>query len=116
MPAFDLSYDEEEDVLEVTFGLFDERASRPIVLNDHIVLMTDLTRRTVWGITFYGYAHLLAVSETELSGLKEAADADAEALLRLLTMPPASAFFDVTRPHERIARVLAPRLLDLFAE
>jgi hypothetical protein len=65
MATFEMTYDEVEDVLEVTFAAFDERFSRTVALNDHIFLFTDLSFQTVWGLTFYSYSRLLGVSETD---------------------------------------------------
>jgi hypothetical protein len=110
MPSFDLTYDFDEDVLEVTFAVFDENFSRSISLNDHIFLFTDLGLQTVWGITFYSYSRLLGVSETDLSGLRELEEQYSSAILSLLSTPPASHFFKVTDTEALIARINAPSL------
>jgi len=108
MASFAMSYDAEADVLEVTFAAFDERAGRVLPLNDHITLYTDDVLREVWGLTFYSYARLLGVSETELTGLKDLSDEELNMVFSLLTAPPAIYFFDLTDPEGLIARVGAP--------
>jgi len=115
MPSFDLSYEADEDVLEVTFAVFDETFARTIALNDHIFLFTDLGLGAVWGITLYSYSKLLGVSETELSSLREVEDEQAGACLDLLRKPPASLFFELTDPAGLIARVKAP-LISLLVD
>ena len=114
MPSFDISYEEDEDVLEVTFALFDETFARTIPLNDHIFLFTDLGMGAVWGITLYSYSRLLGVSETELAALREMTEEQTNAILSLLARPPASHFFDVTDPGGLIARVRAPAVSALL--
>lgn len=115
MPSFDLSYEEDEDVLEVTFAVYDEAFARTLPLNDHVFLFTDLSMSAVWGITLYSYSKLLGVSETELSSLRELTDEQVEAVLGLLSRPPASHFFDVTDPLGLIARVRAPSISSLMS-
>ncbi len=115
MPSFDMRYDEEEDFLEVTFEVFDERFARSFPLNDHIFVHTDLGFSAVWGLTFYSYGRLLGVSETELTGLQELADEQIDRVLALLGKPPARHFFDVTDPQSLVARVRAPNLYDLVS-
>ena len=115
MRSFDLSYDAEDDFLEVTFAVFDENMSRTVALNDHILLFTDLGLQAVWGITFYSYARLLGVSETDMTALRPLPQAQIDSILSLLSKPPARLFFDVTDPEGLIARIEAPsihRLLD----
>ena len=114
MPSFELSYDEDDDVLEVTFAIFEESFARTVPLNDHIFLYTDLSFSAVWGITLYSYSRLLGVSETELSSLRELPEEQADSLLPLLSRPPASHFFDVTDPGRLIARVRGPNLTALL--
>ena len=110
MSHLDLSYDSDEDVLEVTCALFDEHFARSIPLNDHIFLFTDLSLRTAWGLTFYSYRRLIGVSETELTALAGLPEEQASAVLAILSEYPASAFFDLTDPEGLIARVQVPRL------
>ena len=115
MGSFDISYDADDDFLEATFAIFDENLSRSVALNDHVFLFTDLGLQTVWGLTFYSFSRLLGVSETEFTALKDLPTPQVEAILSLLTKPPASHFFDLTDPEGLIARVNAPsihRLLD----
>src|SRR5579884_2951952 len=81
MPSFEMIYEEDEDVLEVTFEMFDENFARTIPLNDNIVLYTDTTVSLAWGVTFYSYARLLQVSETHLDGLRPLPEADVRRLL-----------------------------------
>src|SRR5262245_35949862 len=108
MATFDMAYDAEEDVLEVTFSVFDEHFARTLSLNDHIFVFADLGLQAVWGLTFYSYARLLGVSETEFTALKELPEEQVDAILALLSRPPASHFFDLTDPGGLIARLRAP--------
>lgn len=113
MASFEMSYDAEEDVLEVTFAVYDERFVRTLPLNDHVIVFADLSLRGIWGLTFYSYARLLGVSETELTGLKDLPDEQVTAVLSLLAAPPAAHFLDLTDPEGLIARVTAPNLQTL---
>ncbi len=114
MSSFELFYEEDEDVLEVTFATFDEHFARAIPLNDHITLHTDSTLSTVWGLAFYEYATLLQVSETYLDSLRELDTAQAQHVLRLLSVPPASLFLELFDTGELRARVKAPTLQSLL--
>jgi DnaJ-domain-containing protein 1 len=116
MGSFDLSYDAEEDVLKITFAPCDARSTRAVALNDNILLLADPDLRSVRGLTFYSYARLLDVSETEFTALREMSEDQAEAALALLSVPPASRFFDLTDPPGLIARVLSPGLETLVGE
>jgi hypothetical protein len=116
MESFDITYDADEDFMEVTFALFDENLSRTVALNDHIFLFTDLGLQALWGITFYSYHRLLGVSETDLTALKELPEPQVDAILALLTRPPASLFFDVTYPDSLIARINAPSIAALIGD
>jgi hypothetical protein len=114
MGSFDLTYDGEQDVLEITFEVFDENFTRTLSLNDHIFVFTDLALQTVWGLTFYSYSRLLGVSETEFTALRDQPEELVTNALALLYRPPASRFFDVTDPEGLIARVCAPNIQTLI--
>lgn len=114
MPSFELIYEQEEDVLEVTFETFDEHFARALSLNDTIVLHTDLTVSAAWGLTFYSYSQLLQVSETHLDGLRPLPEAEARRVLHLLARPPASYFLEILDPGDLRALVKAPHLQDLL--
>lgn len=114
MASFELFYEEDEDVLEVTFATFDEHFARAIPLNDHITLHTDATMGTVWGLSFYEYKTLLQVSETYLDELRGLEEMQARRVLSLLSMPPASAFLELIAMGELRARVKAPSLQTLL--
>lgn len=116
MPSFDMQYDEEDDLLEVHFTVFDERLARSLALNDHILIHTDLSFGSVWGLTFYSFSRLLLVSETEFTALKDLSDKQVESVLALLAKPPASHFLVLTDPAALIARVRAPNLEWLVME
>lgn len=115
MASFEMIYEEEEDVLEVTFTMEEDPFARAIPLNDNLVLHTDMTLSVVWGLTFYSYQQLLQVSETHLDGLRPLAEADARRLLTLLERPPASLFLKILDPADLRALVKAPHLQDLLA-
>jgi hypothetical protein len=110
MPSFELRYDEDNDVLEVTFASPDERLARSFALNDHIFLYADPSFNILAGMAFYNYSSLLLVSETELTELAGLSEAQRQACLNLLLDRPASLFFDLTDPDQLIARVIAPDL------
>ena len=113
MGSFDMQYDGDEDVLEVTFADFDERFARTVPLNDHIFVFTDLMLGSVWGLTFYSFSRLLGVSETEFTALKDQNDEQIDSFLRLLSVPPAGHFFDITDPEALLARIRTPRVEEL---
>ena len=95
MPSFEIIYEEEEDVLEVTFEVFEEHFARALPLNDSILLHTDLNLSTVWGLTFYNYTQLLQISETHLTGMDQLPEAEWRKLLALLRRPPTSHFLEI---------------------
>jgi hypothetical protein len=114
MPSFEIIYEEDEDVLEVTFAYFDEHFARAIPLNEAIILHTDTDLSVPFGLTFYSYTRLLGVSETHLDGLRPVPESDARRVLSLLSQPPAGYFLEVIDPGDLRARVLAPNLHDLL--
>ena len=116
MGSFDISYDAEDDALEVTFELYNENFVRTLALNDNIILFTDLGLHAIWGISFYSYSRLLQVSETEFTSLKDLPPDQAQSILAMLTRKPASHFFDITDPLAFIARIGAPNLHRLVEE
>jgi hypothetical protein len=116
MSSFELSYEEEEDVLEVTFETFDEHFARTIPLNDKIIIYTDLSFTAAWGISMYSYMRLLEVNETHLDGLRPLPEADARRLMNLLYAYPLAHFLEVLDPGELLARVKAPQLLALMCQ
>lgn len=115
MPSFEIIYEEDEDVLEVTFAFFDEHFARTIALNDNIVVQADLSMSIVQGLTFYSYARLLQVNETHLDGLRSLPEADARRVLNLFASPPASLFLQILDPGDLRARINAPHLQDLLS-
>jgi len=113
MTSFDLSYDSDEDVLEITFALYDEQVARTLPLNDNILIFTDLGLQSIWAIHLYSFSKLLEVSETEFTALQDMTEAQRGIVLRMLSREPASLFFDITYPDALIARVRAPNLQSL---
>ena len=116
MASFDLSYDADDDVLEVTFALFDEHFARTIPLNDHVVVYSDLSMRTIWGITLYSYSQLLKVGETEMTDLRALTEQQCESILTMLERAPASRFLEVLDHGELVARIGAPGIETLVHE
>jgi hypothetical protein len=114
VPSFEMIYEEDEDVLEVTFEVFDEHFARTVSLNDNIVLYTDTSLSVAWGLTFYSYAQLLQVNETILEGLRSLPESDARRLLAVLRRRPATHFLQVTDPADLRACICAPGLQDLL--
>lgn len=114
MASFELIFEADEDVLEVTFEAFDESFARTVALNDNILLYTDLMFQNVWGLTFYSYSQLLQVSETHLDGLRLLEEAERTRLLALLATPPASCFLEVRNASELRALVQSPSLKALM--
>ncbi len=114
MGSFELFYDEEEDSFEATFASYDESFARSLVLNENIVIQTDMGFSTVWGIALYEYAGLLQVSETHLDGLRSLSPEQYARVQELLKQPPASFFLDILYPDEYRAFVKAPPLSQLI--
>jgi hypothetical protein len=114
MASFDLSYDSEDDVLEITFAIFDENVARTVPLNDNIFVFSDLTLQHVWALTFYSFSKLFEVSETEFTALKDLTELQQTKVLSLLSREPASDFFDITYPEQLVARLRAPNLWTLI--
>ena len=67
--GFEIAYDSEEDVLEVTFETFDDHFAKTITLSERVIVYSDLMISTVWGVTIYGYAEALEAGELELEAL-----------------------------------------------
>ena len=116
MASFELIYEEDEDVLEVTFAAFDEHFARAIALNDNIVLHTDTSLTSAWGLTFYSYAELLQVSETHLDGLRPLDGQALQRILRILAAPPISYFLQMLAIGDVRALVKAPNLAQLLPD
>ncbi|MBC7527209.1 MAG: hypothetical protein H7308_06625 [Chthonomonadaceae bacterium] len=114
MASFELYYDEEDDSFEVTFAEFDSNFARTLVLNDNIVIHTDMGFTTVWGISFYEYAGLLQVSETHLDGLRALAPEQYARVQTLIEKPPVSFFLHLLYPDEYRAFVKTPTLSQLI--
>ena len=114
MASFELIYEDADDVLEVTFTAFDETFARTLPLNDSIVLYTDTSVRTAWGLTIYSYASLLQVSETHLDNLRGLPDAAARQILAVMQRPPLSAFFKILAAADFRVLVKSPGLKELM--
>ncbi|MCS6777556.1 MAG: hypothetical protein RMJ43_07700 [Chloroherpetonaceae bacterium] len=114
MHSFELVYEAEEDVLEVTFADYEEHFARSVALNDNILMHADIGLGTVWGLTFYAYTQLLQVNETQLDGLQPLSEIESRRILTLLCVPPASYFLEIISPGDLLARVKAPHLQDLI--
>ena len=114
MPSFEVIYEEEDDVLEVTFATFDEHFARTIPLNDSITLYTDSAVSIAWGLTFYEYSQLLQVTETHLDALTPLDEPNRNRLFSVLVKPPASLFLEILDTEGLRALVKAPRLQDLL--
>ena len=114
MASFEIVYEQEEDVLEVTFEVFDENFARAIALNDNIILHTDTDVKTAWGITFFSYARLLEVSETHLDNLREFEQKDVQRLLAVIDKQPICNFIEILDTTELRALVKAPPLYELL--
>ena len=114
MASFEMIYEEEEDVLEVTFAAFDEHFARAIALNDNITLHTNTEFTSSWGMTFYSYAQLLQVNETFLEGLRELPEDAMRRILSLINKPPASHFLVMLDTAELRAQIKSPGLTALI--
>jgi hypothetical protein len=110
MASFEIAYDHDEDTLEVTFAVFDERFCRTVPLSDSAFLFTDLSLQAAWGLTIYGYADLLRVGETDLAEMPQYDDTTRRSIVQLLSRPPVSWFLDAADPEGELARVSAPSL------
>ena len=116
MPSFEMIYEEEEDVLEITLVAFEEHFARTIPLNDNIVLHTDTSFSSVWGMTFYSYWQLFQVNETFLEGLRELPADTARQILVLINKPPASHFLQVLDAETLRAQIKVPNLQQLLTD
>jgi hypothetical protein len=114
MTSFELIYEADEDVLEVTFDVVDENFSRAITLNQEIVLHTDSQIANAWGLTFYSYGSLLKVTETHLHELVPLDEPNRNRILALIARPPISHFLELLDTDELRALVKAPRISDLI--
>ena len=116
MNSFEIIYEAEEDVLEVTFDSMsvDESLSRAIALNEEIVLHTDALMSAAWGITFYSYARLLQVTETHLDELEPLDTNNRNRVLAMLLKEPVSKFLEILDTEQLRALVKAPRISELF--
>jgi len=115
MASFEIIYEEDEDVLEVTFAAFDEHFARAIALNDNIVLHTDISLTAAWGLTLYRYNQLLQVSETHLDGLRPLDGLTLQRVLTLLAKPPISGFLQMLDLGDLRALVKAPTVSQLIS-
>ena len=61
MASYELIYEADEDVLEVTFDVVDENFSRAIALNQEIVIHTDSQMATAWLASLRRWPRLLAL-------------------------------------------------------
>ena len=116
MNSFELIYEADEDVLEVTFEVADENFSRAITLNQEIVMHTDSQMHTAWGLTFYSYAKLLQVTETHLDELVPLDDENRNRILALIVRPPISHFLELLDTDGLLALVKSPRVKDLISQ
>ena len=109
MASFEISYDADEDMLDVQFGSIEDPSVKSISLNENIVMVTDLSLRHVYQITFYGFQKLIEVSETEFSSLADLTQQQADMVINLIAAGEVSSFFALTRPEQWLARVQFPR-------
>ena len=114
MSRFEIAYDSEEDVLEVTFETFDEHFARTISFSENIVVYTDLMLSTVWGLTIYGYVESLEEGEFELDALKQANAGDRVKLVSLITRQPLSLFIEPPLEGSSGIRLKTPNLGELI--
>jgi len=114
MSSFELIYEADEDVLEVTFDVVDESFSRAITLNQEIVIHTDSQIANAWGLTFYSYARLLQVTETHLHELVPLDESNRNRILSIIARPPISLFLELLDTDDLRALVKAPRISDLI--
>lgn len=115
MPSFEIQYDADEDVLDVTFEVFDESFSRTITLSEQIVIYTDLMFQNGWGITLYGFQELCEAEEVELEGLASVPPAETEKIRLLLENTPVGCFLTVTDWKALKAKVQPPHLSALLS-
>jgi hypothetical protein len=116
VPSFDISYDADDDVLEVCFEVFDDSQARALQLNDNIVVFANRSLTRVWAITLYAYRTLLSVGETVFTGLGDLPEAEAEATVEMLCTGPVTGFLDFFDREESVARVLTPHLRALLED
>lgn len=110
MPSFEILYDAEEDVLEVSFAVYEEAFSRTIPLHDQIVLYTDLKIGQGWGLAIYGYNALLEEEAILLEGLHGFSEEHRDQILGVLQDLPIHLFVKIIDPKTYAAKVLSPSL------
>ena len=114
MSGFEMAYDSEEDVLEVTFETFDEHFAKTIPLGENVIIYTDLMLSAVWGLTLYGYAETLEAGEIEIESLKKAETSGIGPYHALLTRQPISLFMELIEEKPGFVRFLAPSLDEII--
>lgn len=114
MSRFEIAYDSEEDVLEVTFESFDEHFARTVSFSENIVVYTDLMLSSVWGVTIYGYVESLEEGEFELEALTNATPGDRGKLISLMTRQPLSLFIEPPIEGASGIRLKTPNLGELI--
>ncbi len=110
MPSFEILYDANEDVLEVSFAVYEEAFSRTVPLHDQIVLYTDLQLAHGWGLAIYGYAELIEEGTVTLDGLRGFSEEHQAQLLDVIRDLPIRLFVEVKDPKTLLAVVHAPSL------
>ncbi len=114
MSSFEVSYDDLEDVLEVTFGDMDGRNSQSIALCDTVFIFTDLTRQSVWGVTIYNYRATLDLDFLCLVNLLEVSSEQAKLVSNLLEQPPIDQFLKIVDFTSYNCEVMSPTLVSLI--
>ena len=114
MPSFEISYDADEDILDVQFGEIFDPSVKTISLNENIVIVTDIALTHVYQITFFGFQKLVEVSETEFSALADLTQQQAGLVIMLIASGECSSFFPFTKPEGWLARVQYPRFNHLI--
>ncbi len=114
MSGFEMAYDSEEDVLEVTFETFDEHFAKTIPLGENVIIYTDLMLSSVWGLTLYKYVETIEDGEIEIDSLKKAEISGNGPYHALLKRQPISLFMELIEEKPGFARYLAPCLDELI--
>jgi len=111
-----LAYDEEGDILYMSFG--SNRSASSLSLNDNVVLRYDAQAHEAVGMTIIGFSDLLALERrAKMLSLRNLAELPHElgALVwDLVTQPPVNLYLQVTEDNHLATRLTHLSLVDVL--
>lgn len=116
MRDFHMAYDEEGDILYLSF--VPNRQALTLSLNDYVVLRYDPQAHEAVGMTIIGFSDLLAVEHAgesiPLRDLAELPDKLGMLVWDLITHPPVTLYLQITESHRLMTRLTHFSLADLL--